>query len=59
MLYEVITGEKLLYQADVIFYDDLLDGNFLERFTAEKIYVGKRRGNHSKVQNQINDVLYP
>lgn len=51
-------GEKLLFQADVIFYDDLLDAQALDRYTAEKVYVGKRRGNHSKEQNEINEVLY-
>ncbi|MCT4616538.1 MAG: uroporphyrinogen-III C-methyltransferase [Marinifilaceae bacterium] len=51
-------ADDLLYQADVIFYDDLLDNDFLDRYNGEKQYVGKRRGNHSKEQNQINEILY-
>ena len=51
-------GEKLLFQADVIFYDDLLDAQALDRYSAEKIYVGKRRGNHSKEQREINKILF-
>jgi uroporphyrin-III C-methyltransferase/precorrin-2 dehydrogenase/sirohydrochlorin ferrochelatase len=47
-------GEQLLFQADIIFYDDLLDAGFLSRYGAEKIYVGKRRANHSKEQDEIN-----
>ncbi len=52
-----LRGQQLLFQADVIFYDDLLDANALSRYKGEKIYVGKRRGNHSKKQNEINKVL--
>lgn len=51
-------GEQLLFQADIIFYDDLLDHEFLARYRGEKHYVGKRRGNHSKEQDEINEVLY-
>ncbi len=51
-------GEQLLYQADVIFYDDLLDADALTKYKGEKVYVGKRRGNHSKQQNEINEILY-
>ncbi len=51
-------GEQLLFQADVIFYDDLLDADALNKYSGEKIYVGKRRDNHSKEQAEINDVLY-
>ncbi|MCL3781234.1 uroporphyrinogen-III C-methyltransferase [Prolixibacteraceae bacterium JC049] len=52
-----VKAKRLLYAADVIFYDDLLDVNALAPFSGEKVYVGKRRGNHSKEQNQINEVL--
>lgn len=51
-------GENLLEQADVIFYDDLLDANALSKYSGEKTYVGKRRDNHSKDQNEINEILY-
>ncbi|WP_163717562.1 uroporphyrinogen-III C-methyltransferase [Mangrovibacterium lignilyticum] len=51
-------GEQLLFQADIIFYDDLLDHEFLARYRGEKHYVGKRRGNHSKEQDEINELIY-
>jgi uroporphyrin-III C-methyltransferase / precorrin-2 dehydrogenase / sirohydrochlorin ferrochelatase len=53
-----LRGEKLLRQADEIFYDDLLDAQALSKYPGNKVYVGKRRGNHSKVQAQINHILY-
>ena len=49
--------EKLLHQADIIFYDDLLDASFLDQFAGEKHYVGKRKGQHSAKQEVINDLL--
>ncbi len=52
-----IRGQQLLFQADIIFYDDLLDAAALKKYKGEKVYVGKRRGNHTKEQNEINDVL--
>ncbi|OJU48350.1 MAG: hydroxymethylbilane synthase, partial [Bacteroidales bacterium 45-6] len=51
-------GEKALQHADVIFHDDLLDKEFLNRYTAEKIYVGKRKDKHSHHQDDINELLY-
>jgi siroheme synthase len=33
--------------ADIIFYDDLLDASYLDRFSAEKVYVGKRSNRHT------------
>ncbi|MDA3892533.1 MAG: uroporphyrinogen-III C-methyltransferase [Salinivirgaceae bacterium] len=51
-------GEKLLYQADEIFYDDLLDSSALNGYPGQKIYVGKRRDNHSKQQSEINEILF-
>ncbi len=53
-----IKGYKLLKTADVIFYDDLVNKEFLLKFRAEKIYVGKRKGNHSIEQTEINLLLY-
>lgn len=32
--------------------------NFLSHFKAEKVFVGKRKGNHSHTQEQINELLY-
>ena len=53
-----VKGLKLLKSADIIFYDDLLNKDFLLRFKAEKIYVGKRKGKHSCEQDEINMLLY-
>lgn len=52
-----VKAKRLLYAADIIFYDDLLDANALSPFSGEKVYVGKRRGQHSKKQDQINLIL--
>lgn len=52
-----IKAQKALNNADVIFYDDLLDAGFLSNFTSEKYYVGKRRDNHHKEQDEINLLL--
>ncbi|MEK7720495.1 MAG: uroporphyrinogen-III C-methyltransferase [Bacteroidota bacterium] len=53
-----IKGYKLIKTADVIFYDDLLNKEFLLKFPSEKVYVGKRKGNHSIEQAEINELLY-
>ncbi len=52
-----IGGDKALLQADIIFHDDLLDRNFLDKYTAEKVYVGKRKDKHSFEQKDINRLL--
>jgi len=52
-----IGGEKAIAQADVIFYDDLLDKEFLLKYRAELINVGKRRGKHSAEQFIINRLI--
>lgn len=52
-----VKGLKLLRKCDIILYDDLLDHSFLNKFKAEKIYVGKRKGNHSHEQVDINQLL--
>ena len=51
-------GDKALHEADVIFHDDLVDRNFLDKYKAEKIYTGKRKGKHSHAQDAINECLY-
>jgi uroporphyrinogen III methyltransferase/synthase len=51
-------GDKALNGADVIFHDDLIDRAFLNRYRAEKIYAGKRKGRHSHSQDVINEELY-
>lgn len=53
-----IRAEKLISKADVIFYDDLINKEFLNNYKAEKIYVGKRKDSHSKEQNEINKLLF-
>ena len=53
-----IKGKKALGKADIIFYDDLIDKNYLSGLSCEKIFVGKRKGNHSKQQQEINRLLY-
>jgi uroporphyrinogen III methyltransferase/synthase len=53
-----LKAERLLKEADVIFYDDLIDNSVLDNYKGEKIYVGKRKGKHSKEQNEINELLY-
>ncbi len=53
-----IKAVKAIENADVIFFDDLIDYKFLKDYQAEKIYVGKRKGNHSCSQEQINEFLY-
>lgn len=53
-----IKGLEQLQQADVIYYDDLINHDFLNKFRAECIYVGKRNGHHSHSQGEINRLLY-
>lgn len=53
-----IGGDKALAKADIIFHDDLLDKQFLSRYPAEKIYVGKRKDSHSHSQDDINELIY-
>jgi len=52
-----IAGERSIAEADIIFHDDLVDFNFLDRYKAEKIYVGKRRHCHSHEQDEINRMM--
>ncbi len=53
-----VKGLNLLQKADVVYYDDLTNKEFLLGFNAEKIYVGKRKGVHSCEQTDINQLLY-
>lgn len=53
-----IKGVKRLESADCIFYDDLTNEEFLQRFAAERHYVGKRSGAHSHAQDDINELMY-
>lgn len=52
-----IASLNALKSADVICYDDLTNKDFLQSYSAEKIYVGKRKDLHSYEQHQINRLL--
>ncbi len=58
--YGLITrkAEYNLLRADIIFYDDLIDQEYLRKFCAEKVYVGKRKGAHKFDQTKINELMY-
>jgi len=53
-----IQGFKAMKKAEIIFYDDLIDQSFLQNFNCKKVYVGKRKDNHSFNQDEINLMLY-
>lgn len=59
--YDLITlrGLNALRNCEVLIYDDLIDERLLEHVSesCEKIYVGKRRGAHSRGQEEINALL--
>lgn len=50
---------RLMQQADIVFYDSLVSDEVLDlcRRDSDKIYVGKKRCNHSVEQENINDLL--
>ncbi len=50
---------RALQHADVVVYDKLVGPEILDyaRRDAERIYVGKTRGNHTRTQDEINAVL--
>ena len=52
-------GIECLAQADVVIYDHLLDERLLDLASpeAERIYVGKAAGQHTKEQSEINRLL--
>jgi len=54
-----VKGIKALAQADVVMYDALVHPDLLEhcRPDALKVYVGKRRGAYSCVQEDINPLI--
>ncbi|MDR2774618.1 MAG: uroporphyrinogen-III C-methyltransferase [Tannerella sp.] len=53
-----VGGDSALQKADVIFHDDLVDKDFLGKYKAAKVYVGKRRNKHSCHQDEINERVY-
>lgn len=54
-----IRGLRLLQRCDTVIYDDLIDPELLSAapFDAERIYVGKRQGQHSASQEEISRLL--
>ncbi|WP_349351623.1 uroporphyrinogen-III C-methyltransferase [Flagellimonas sp. MMG031] len=54
-----VRGFKVLRQADVVLYDALVDKSLLNELDdhIHKIYVGKRCGKHSLVQEDINKLI--
>ncbi len=54
-----LRGIRRLQEADVVFYDRLVDPGLLElaRRDAERVYVGKAPGAHSWPQERINGVI--
>ena len=54
-----VRAARLLAGADVVVYDNLVSAEVLELIprSAERIYVGKERGHHSMVQDDINALL--
>ena len=54
-----VRGLRLLERCGAVVYDDLLSPELLDAApeSAERIYVGKRRGRHSMAQEDINALL--
>ncbi len=53
-----LKGIKALKQADCVFYDYLISKDLLlYAVKAEKIYVGKRKGDHTLDQNELSKML--
>lgn len=53
-----LKGLKAIQKAEVILYDALVNTELLSHNpTAEKVFVGKRLGKHSKKQSEINQEL--
>lgn len=54
-----LRGVQRLQEADIIFYDRLVDPGVLElaRRDAERVFVGKEPGCHAWPQHKINDVM--
>ncbi|URJ32854.1 siroheme synthase CysG [Candidatus Blochmannia vicinus] len=54
-----IKGLQVMQQADVVLYDHLISSDVLDlvRRDADKIYVGKRAGDHSISQKKLNQFI--
>ncbi len=53
-----LRGIRVLAQADIVYYDDLVDDSLLAYCPGEHVYVGKRKGRSSHSQDSINEMLY-
>ena len=53
-----IKADKVLKTADIIYHDDLISNDLLNHYDTEKFYIGKRKGNHSYAQEEINEMIY-
>ena len=56
-----LKGKTLLETCDVVLYDALVSDEILAMINpiAEKIHAGKRRGNHSLLQEETTHVFAP
>ncbi len=54
-----VKGKECIEKANVVIYDYLANPKLLEyaNESAEIIYVGKMGGNHTKTQDEINDII--
>lgn len=54
-----LKGKEWIEKADVIIYDYLANERFLDyaRVNAEKVFVGKKKGDHTLSQEQINELM--
>lgn len=54
-----VRGRELIESADVLVYDYLANDAMLKwaRPDAQKIYVGKKGADHTKTQDEINDII--
>ncbi len=52
-----IKAARVLREADVILYDDLVSSDLVAQFSALKIYTGKRKDSHHFEQDAINEEI--
>ncbi|NTU92480.1 MAG: uroporphyrinogen-III C-methyltransferase [Chlorobiaceae bacterium] len=50
-------ADRVLRDADVILYDDLVSPELVEQYPGEKIYTGKRKDSHHFEQEEINEEI--
>jgi len=50
-------AHRVLQEADVILYDDLVSPELVEQYPGEKIYTGKRKDSHHFEQEEINQEI--